>query len=57
MARKRPARGTCKTVRRKNGCTIKLCYTGRGATGWTFKKGTGWCPSNKRRKRHKRRSQ
>lgn len=44
MARKKtrrstakPKRGQCKVVRGKNG-TRKLCYTGKGPTGWQFQK-------------------
>ena len=37
--------GKCKTVRnRRTGCTVKLCFTGRGRTGWQFQKGTVKCP-------------
>ena len=43
-----PAKGTCKIVRMKNGCTQKLCYDGKGVTGWTFRAGTRSCPNRGR---------
>lgn len=43
---------TCKTVRnKKTGCTIKLCFTGQGRTGWQFKKGSTTCPAGRGRKK------
>jgi hypothetical protein len=37
--------GYCKRVKmgRNRKCSIELCKTGRGKTGWKFKKGTKRC--------------
>jgi hypothetical protein len=38
----------CKRVKNKRtGCTIQLCFTGKGRTGWQFKKGSTVCPGRK----------
>lgn len=40
------ATGKCRTVKSGKGkCTIKLCHTGEGVSGWTFTKGTRRCPA------------
>ena len=39
-----------KTVRRKDGCTMKMRRTGRGATGWTIVAGSVSCPLGRRRR-------
>jgi hypothetical protein len=44
--------GGCKTVKRKDGCTILLCPTGKltknGKRRWQFKKGSMRCPAKAR---------
>lgn len=40
------ATGECKMVNAgRGGCKQQLCNTGKGATGWTFIKGTRRCPT------------
>ena len=44
-----PNIGDCKTVTNpRTGCTMQLCYVGKGKksrTGWKFQKGSSRCPN------------
>ena len=46
----------CKRVQNKRtGCSMLLCKTGRGKTGWQFQKGSSSCSSTGTHKKKRRR--